>query len=57
MSGAPAPDTALAQFPALGDVLVYSLDEVEYRRDSIDHVLARALREGVVLHERRQVRE
>lgn len=57
MSGAPAPDTALAQFPAPGDVLVYSLDEVEYRRDSIDHVLARALREGVVLHERRQVRE
>ena len=57
MSGAAAPDTALAQFPVPGDVLVYSLDEVEYRRDSINHVLARALREGVVLHERRQVRE
>lgn len=50
-------DTALAQFPVPSDVLVYSLDEVEYWRDSINHVLARALREGVVLYERRQVRE
>ena len=34
------------------DILVYSLDEVEYWRDSINHVLARALREGRVLYER-----
>ena len=34
------------------DILVYSLDEVEYWRDSINHVLARALREGTVLYER-----
>lgn len=35
------------------DVLVYSCDEVEYWRDSLNHVLARALREGRVLYERR----
>ena len=34
------------------DILVYSLAEVEYWRDSINHVLARALREGRVLYER-----
>ena len=34
------------------DVLVYSVDEVEYWRDSLNHVLARALREGRVLYER-----
>ena len=51
MSGAPAPDPALAPFPVPGEVLAYSLDEVEYRRDSINDVLARALREGVALHE------
>ena len=34
------------------DVLVYSLDEVEYWRDSLNNVLARALREGRVLYER-----
>ena len=50
-------DNALRPFPVCSDVLVYSLDEVEYWRDSINHVLARALREGVVLYERRQVRE
>lgn len=38
MSGAPAPDPALAPFPVPGEVLAYSLDEVEYRRDSIDRV-------------------
>lgn len=35
------------------DILLYSRDEVEYWRDSINHVLARALREGRVLYERR----
>lgn len=45
-------DNALRPFPVPSDVLVYSLDEVEYWGDSINHVLARALREGVVLYER-----
>lgn len=34
------------------DVLVYSRDEVEYWRDSLDNVLAQALREGRTLYER-----
>ena len=34
------------------DILVYSRDEVEYWRNSLNHVLARALREGKVLYER-----
>lgn len=34
------------------DVLVYSRDEVEHWRNSLNHVLARALREGKVLYER-----
>ena len=34
------------------DILVYSRDEVEYWRNSLNHVLARALREGRVLYER-----
>ena len=48
---------ALAGFRIPADVLVYSHDDVDYWRDSLNHVLARALREGKVLHERRQVRE
>ena len=43
---------ALARFRVAADVLVYSRDEVEYWRDSLNHVLARALREGKVLYER-----
>ncbi len=43
---------ALAGFPA-ADVLVYSREDVDYWRDSLNHVLARALREGKVLYERR----
>ncbi len=43
---------ALRPFGVPTDVLVYSTDEVEYWRDSINHVLARALREGKVLYER-----
>ncbi len=35
------------------DIFLYSRDEVEYWRDSINHVLVRALREGRVLYERR----
>ena len=34
------------------DVLVFSQEDVDYWRDSLNHVLARALREGKVLYER-----
>ena len=44
---------ALAGFPVAADVLVYSRDDVDYWCDSLNHVLARALREGRVLYERR----
>ena len=44
---------ALAGFRVPADVLVYSHEEIDYWRDSLNHVLARALREGKVLYERR----
>ena len=34
------------------DILVYSAEDVEYWRESLNYVLARALREGRVLYER-----
>lgn len=43
---------AVAAFHVAADVLVYSTDDVDYWRDSLNHVLARALREGTVLYER-----
>ncbi|MCY3825096.1 MAG: nucleotidyltransferase domain-containing protein [Nitrospinae bacterium] len=43
---------ALAGFDISKDILLFSFDEVEYWRDSLNHVLARALREGEVLYER-----
>lgn len=43
---------ALASFHVPKDILVYSRDEVEYWRDSLNNVCARALREGKVLYER-----
>ena len=43
---------ALAGCGAPKDILVYSRDDVEHWRDSLNHVLARALREGKVLYER-----
>ena len=43
---------ALAGLEVAADILVYSRDEVEYWRGSLNHVLARALREGKVLYER-----
>ena len=43
---------ALAGFLVATDILVYSHDDVDYWRDSLNHVLARALREGRVLYER-----
>ena len=47
---------AVAGFPVAADVLVYSRADVDYWRDSLNHVLARALREGRMLYERPQVR-
>ena len=44
----------LGRFDVAADVLVYSHDDVTYWRDSLNHVLARALREGRVLYERSQ---
>ena len=44
---------SLAGLGVAKDILLYSRDEVEYWRDSLNHVLARALREGRVLYERR----
>ena len=43
---------SLSGFGISKDILLYSRDEVEYWRDSLNHVLARALREGRVLYER-----
>lgn len=43
---------ALADFRVAADVLVYSNADVAYWRDSLNHVLARALREGKTLYER-----
>lgn len=43
---------ALADFRVAADVLVYSNADVAYWRDSLNHVLARALREGRMLYER-----
>ena len=44
---------ALAGLRVPHDVLVFSHEDVDYWRDSLNHVLARALREGKVLYERR----
>ena len=43
---------ALAKFHVPKDILVYSVDEADRWRGSLNHVLARALREGKVLYER-----
>ncbi len=43
---------ALAGFRVPADVLVYSHEDIDYWRDTLNHVLARALREGKVLYER-----
>ncbi|MDE0262960.1 MAG: nucleotidyltransferase domain-containing protein [Bryobacterales bacterium] len=47
---------ALSGMRVAKDILMYSRPEVEYWRDSLNHVLARALREGRVLYERPEVR-
>ncbi len=38
------------------DVLVFRVDEVEYWRDSLNHVVGRAQRKGRVLHQRAESR-
>ena len=43
---------ALASLRVRKDILVYSSEDVEYWKDSLNYVLARALREGRVLYER-----
>ena len=43
---------ALSGFRVPKDILVFSRNEVDYWRDSLNHVLSRALREGKVLYER-----
>lgn len=43
---------AVEDFDVPKDILVFSLEDVEYWRDSLNNVLARALREGKVLYER-----
>ena len=44
----------LASFPFGKDILVYSRDEIEHWRHSLNNVIARALREGRILYERPQ---
>ncbi len=41
---------ALANIEISKDLLLYSRDEVEVRKDSLNHVVGRALREGKVVH-------
>ena len=43
---------ALTDFPFAKDILLYSRDEFEYWKDSANHVVGRARREGKVLHDR-----
>ncbi len=44
---------ALARVPANVDVLIASADEAQFWRDARNHVIARALREGRVVYDRR----
>jgi hypothetical protein len=44
--------TALRPFRVPKDVLVYSRDEFEKWEDSLNHVVAHAVREGKLLYER-----
>lgn len=43
---------ALRDLPVAKDILVYSREEFDYWRDSLNHVVGRASREGRVLHAR-----
>ena len=42
----------LASIQVAKDILLYSREEVEYWKDSLNNVVGRALREGRVLYER-----
>ena len=42
----------LARFRGAKDILVYSLDEFEKWRNSVNHIISRAEREGKLLYER-----
>ncbi|MBM4283626.1 MAG: nucleotidyltransferase domain-containing protein [Deltaproteobacteria bacterium] len=42
----------LAHFPVSQDILMVTPEEVDQWRDTINHVIARALREGKVVYER-----
>jgi predicted nucleotidyltransferase len=41
----------LSEFRVPTDILVYSVDEVDQRKDSRHHMIGQALREGKVLYE------
>lgn len=43
---------AMGSIPLATDILVYTSEEVEQLKSSANHVVARALREGKVLHAR-----
>lgn len=43
---------ALAPFRIPADILLYNVDEAEYWRQSLNHVVSCAFREGKVLYER-----
>ena len=45
-------ERALGKVPVPTDVLVFAREEVESLRDSLNHVVARALREGRILYAR-----
>ena len=47
---------ALASFRVPKDILVYTQDEVAYWRDTRNHIIARALREGRLLYEKPRTR-
>jgi len=42
----------LASIPVAIDILLYSREEVEYWKESLNNVVGRALREGRVIYER-----
>ena len=43
---------ALRDFPLAKDLLLYRPPEFDYWRDSLNHIVGRAVREGLVLYER-----
>lgn len=43
---------ALRHTPCSKDILLYSKDEIEYWKDSVNHVIAQSMKEGRVLYER-----